>query len=75
MRLVDIKCPDCKARLRVDIDKPAGHCHYCGRLLKVNKETLKVEPGEGEEEDVILTQYEFLRRKQTFGADYNPGDE
>ena len=67
MELVDIICPDCKADLRIDIDMPPGHCQYCGRLLRYNPETMEIEPGEGEEKDKILTQYEFLRRRQQFG--------
>ena len=46
---------------------PPGHCQYCGRLLRYNPETMEIEPGEGEEKDKILTQYEFLRRRQQFG--------
>ena len=67
MNLVDVRCPDCEELLRVNIDNRPGHCPYCGRLIKVNPETLEVEPGKGEEEDVILTQYEALRKKQKFG--------
>lgn len=68
MELVDVICPDCKASLRIDISMPPGHCHYCGRLLRYNRDTMEIEPGEGEESDKILTQYEFLRRRQQFGA-------
>ena len=69
--IIDVECPDCKNTLRIDITKPAGHCQFCGRLLRVNKETMEVEPGEGKETDVILTQYEKQRRRQKFGSKNN----
>ena len=67
--LYDVECPDCKHLLRIDITKKPGHCQFCGRLLRFNKETMEIEPGEGEETDVILTQYERQRRRQKFGSD------
>lgn len=70
MNIRDVVCPDCGAKLRIDIDAAAGHCHYCGRLIRYNENTMQIEPGEGEEEDIILTQYEYLRRRQRFGDKY-----
>lgn len=67
MYLVDVICPDCGNGLRIDLDKLPGHCHYCGRLIRVNRETLEVYPGKGEEQDIIETQYEFLRKHQMMG--------
>ena len=67
--LLDVMCPDCHNRMRINIDKSPGHCYYCGRLLKYNKDTRRIEPGPGEATDLIETQYEFLRRRQQFGED------
>ena len=57
--LYDVECPDCKHMLRIDITKKPGHCQFCGRLLRFNKETMEIEPGEGEETDVILIMREM----------------
>ena len=65
--LVDVACPDCGAKHRIYVDKTPGHCYYCGRLLKYNKQTRRIEPGPGQEKDIIQTQYEYLRR-QTLGG-------
>ena len=55
------------SQLRIYVDKTPGHCYYCGRLLKYNKQTRRIEPGPGQEKDIIQTQYEYLRR-QTLGG-------
>ena len=65
--LIDVVCPDCGATQRINVDKTPGHCYYCGRLLRYNKATKRVEPGAGQEKDIIRTQYEFQRRNQLFG--------
>ena len=65
--LIDVVCPDCGATQRINVDKTPGHCYYCGRLLRYNKATKRVEPGAGQEKDIIRTQYDFQRRKQLFG--------
>ncbi|MCR5215239.1 MAG: hypothetical protein K6E10_12560 [Eubacterium sp.] len=62
--VLDVTCPDCKARLRINTDKVPGHCYYCGRLIKVNPDSLEVEPGPGEEKDIIQTQYKGLKEIQ-----------
>ena len=49
--LLDVMCPDCHNRMRINVDKSPGHCYYCGRLLKYNKDTMRIEPGPGEETD------------------------
>ncbi|SEP89234.1 hypothetical protein SAMN02910369_00786 [Lachnospiraceae bacterium NE2001] len=66
--LIDVECPDCGTMHRIDIDKQPGHCQICGRLLRYNKVTMEIEPGAGEEADIILTQYEQQRRRQQFGS-------
>ena len=65
--LIDVVCPDCGATQRINVDKTPGHCYYCGRLLRYNKAAKRVEPGAGQEKDIIRTQYEFQRRNQLFG--------
>ena len=62
--LVDAECPDCGAVQRINVDKTPGHCYYCGRLLRYNKMTRRIEPGRGQEKDIIVTQYEYLSRQK-----------
>ena len=38
MKLVDLKCPHCGARLEVDADNNVATCEYCGAELLIEKE-------------------------------------
>ena len=33
MRLIDLRCPNCGAVLRMDMDNMAAYCTYCGSRL------------------------------------------
>ncbi len=49
MRIVDAKCPKCGAQLKIDPANKTVICDFCGAQLFLEKEGLRLFPGESEE--------------------------
>ena len=43
MKIVNLTCPGCGARLEVDMDRKMAFCSYCGAALPVDDEIQKVQ--------------------------------
>ncbi len=55
MRLIDLRCPNCGAVLRMDMDNMAAYCTYCGSRLFI--ETNDFGRVVAEKEQTKRTQY------------------
>lgn len=38
MKLVNLKCPECGAQLKVDLNREFVYCEYCGTKILLDKE-------------------------------------
>lgn len=48
VKIVNLTCPGCGARLEVDMDRKMAFCSYCGAALPVDDEIQKVQLDGGE---------------------------
>jgi len=49
MRLIETKCPNCKANLTVDMDNKTATCEYCGATLLIDDDTVHIQYDNAEE--------------------------
>lgn len=59
MRLIDIKCPNCGADLRIDSENKECTCQYCGAKFLIDDEVLHVRYDNAEESG-----YQFEKGRQ-----------
>lgn len=64
MKIVNLTCPGCGARLEVDIDRKMAFCSYCGAALPVDDEIQKVQLDGAEKAG-----YEFEKGRQRAQAE------
>ncbi len=59
VKIVNLTCPGCGARLEVDMDRKMAFCSYCGAVLPVDDEIQKVQLDGAEKAG-----YEFEKGRQ-----------
>ena len=59
VKIVNLTCPGCGARLEVDMDRKMAFCSYCGAALPVDDEIQKVQLDGAEKAG-----YEFEKGRQ-----------
>ena len=64
MKIVNLTCPGCGARLEVDMDRKMAFCSYCGAALPVDDEIQKVQLDGAEKAG-----YEFEKGRQRAQAE------
>ena len=64
MKIVNLTCPGCGARLEVDMDRKMAFCSYCGAALPVDDEIQKVQLDGAEKAG-----YEFEKGRQKAQAE------
>ena len=64
VKIVNLTCPGCGARLEVDMDRKMAFCSYCGAALPVDDEIQKVQLDGAEKAG-----YEFEKRRQRAQAE------
>ena len=64
MKIVNLTCPGCGARLEVDMDRKMAFCSYCGAVLPVDDEIQKVQLDRAEKAG-----YEFEKGRQRAQAE------
>ena len=64
MKIVNLTCPGCGARLEVDMDRKMTFCSYCGAALPVDDEIQKVQLDGAEKAG-----YEFEKGRQRAQAE------
>ena len=64
MKIVNLTCPGCGARLEVDMDRKMAFCSYCGAALPIDDEIQKVQLDGAEK-----VGYEFEKGRQRAQAE------
>lgn len=64
MKIVNLTCPGCGARLEVDMDRKMAFCSYCGAALPIDDEIQKVQLDGAEKAG-----YEFEKGRQRAQAE------
>ena len=64
VKIVNLTCPGCGARLEVDMDRKMAFCSYCGAALPVDDEIQKVQLDGAEKAG-----YEFEKGRQRAQAE------